>query len=711
MKVQKRTGKIVSYDESKIINAVKKAFEQSGVNTVNESQLHEMVGYIHKTLKSDILKVEDIQDIIIEWLHYKGFHKTGTYFTRYRERRAIARGSVVDSISLVSEYLGKLDDMAIHENSSTMYSLQGLNNHVFSSVSEKYWLSLYSDEIKTAFNSGRLHIHDLQVLGAYCCGWDLKQIIMEGFGGVPGKPSSAPAKHFSSILSQANNFIFTLQGESAGAQAFSNFNTLLAPFVANDNLTYNQVKQEIQQFIFNLNISTRVGFMAPFSNITLDLDATKTTFANSPAIIGGKMIDKNYGDFSKEATWINQAIVEVLGEGDRDGAMLSYPIVTFNVTKDFPWRNKLGKTILDTTAKYGSFYFANYINSDYTDSDITSMCCRLRIDRKEIEKHLGDYTGGLEEDDYNETHQKGGGFFGAAPNTGSIGVVTLGLPSIMYDVKNDNPDSDDDEIWELYLESIKNYMDMSIESLMKKRKVVEDYAEKGLYPYLSHYLKDVKNRTGHYFTQHFSTICTNGAHEALVVYGYKDGIMSESGVDKAENLLKFMNEYTVELQKKHHVLVNLEQSPAESAGVKLCLKSGVDPLNNGYYTNSTWQPADADMDIFEQINMQGRLNVYYTGGSSMHTYTQNDLVPIKNDLNKIINYAFTETKIPYMTISPVFSVCENCGRIPGKHVKCPKCGGDHLEIYERVVGYYRAHTNWNKGKLKESSNRKYLNIK
>jgi len=705
MQVQKRTGKIVDYDESRIINAVKKAFEQSSTVLADNHKYQDLLKHINVQLNRDAMKVEDIQDAIIGWLHTNGYNQTGTYFTRYRERRSIARGSTVDSLSLVDDYLSQLDDMAIHENSSTMYSLQGLNNHIFSSVSEKYWLSLYSDEIKNAFDNGRIHIHDLQVLGAYCCGWSLKDIIIEGFGGVSGKPSSAPPKHFSTALNQANNFLFTLQGESAGAQAFSNFNTLLAPFVRRDNLTFNEVKQEIQQFIFNLNISTRVGFQAPFSNLTLDLDATKTTFAEDPAIVGGQMINENYGGFSKEATWINQAIVEVLGEGDKDGAMLSYPIVTFNVTENFPWHNKLGRTILETTAKYGSFYFANYINSDYTDSDITSMCCRLRIDRKEIEKHLGDYTGGLQEDDYAETHQKGGGFFGAAPNTGSIGVVTLGMPSIMHDIITNEGG------WDDFLVSVKKYMDLAMETLMKKRKVVEDYAEKGLYPYLAHYLSDVKNRTGHYFTQHFSTICPNGVHEALIEYGLEEGILCDEGMHKAEELLKLMNEYTVILQKENHVLVNLEQSPAESASIKMCRKSGVDPLNNGYYTNSTWQPANADMDVFDQINMQGKLNEYYTGGSSMHTYTQNDLVPIKNDLNKLIVYAFTETKIPYMTISPVFSVCENCGRIAGKHNICPKCGTDHIETYERVVGYYRAHKNWNKGKLQESNNRSYLDIK
>jgi ribonucleoside-triphosphate reductase len=850
---------------------------------------------------------------------------------------------------------------------------------------------------------------------------------LEGFGGVAGKPSSKPPKHLSSALNQANNFIFTVQGEFAGAIAFSNFNTLLAPFVREDDLSYNQVKQEIQQFIYNLNISTRVGFQclsedteilsengwvgyndlkvgdkiitfnmethnleekvvinmfkerydgiminlknkitdqlitpnhriimksfkenkydfklaenileyksdiclpisskgttsnlsfdinrikflawfisegtvdfngrgnprisiyqsnkkylneiknlcdelelkydeyfstsgvgngcnrirfnsesftkiiswfgeeilykniprfifklsiecietfietyikadgsvgekynririytnnenirdalcemlvligksftikirksvpiqnyggikniyvinvlkrkhawitskdkinysgivwcpttengtviarrngkcfitgnSPFSNLTLDLDTTKVKFADEPAIVGGELKDYSYGDCNKEATWISQAVVEVLSEGDAEGAMLSYPIVTFNVTKEFPWQNKLGKTILDATSKYGCFYFSNYINSDYSESDITSMCCRLKIDRREIQKHLGEYTGGLSEAEYDKTHQKGHGFFGASPNTGSTGVTTLNIPAIMYDAKEKGGD------WDEFLTLVKYYMDLAIDVLMKKRKVVEEYMEKGLYPYARHYLREVKKRTGHYFTQHFSTICPNGVHEALYIYGFKDGIMCEDGLNKAIELLKFMNEYTVVLQKEHKVLVNLEQAPAESAGVKMCKKSGIDPFGNGYYTNSTWQPAEAKIDLVDLIEMQGKLNVYYSGGSSMHTYTDSDLVPVAQDLHKIIMFAFTETKIPYMTISPVFTVCPKCGRIAGKHDICPKCGSKKTEIYERIVGYYRPHTNWNKGRLKESEKRNYL---
>lgn len=704
MQVEKRNGIVVDFDESKIIKAVQKAFQAVKKDTEN-IDFKSLLKKIEKNIPQNPKKVEEIQDTIVIWLHENKIHDVGIAFTKYRERRALARENDFNSIHLVDEYLSQIDDMAVHENSSTMYSLQGLNNHIFSSVSEQYWLSFYSDEIKEAFNRGRIHIHDLQSISAYCCGWDLKALMLEGFGGVSGKPSSAPPRHLSTALSQANNFIFTLQGETSGANAFSNFNTLMAPFVRTDNLSYVQVKQEIQQFIYNLNISTRVGFQSPFSNLTLDLDTTKVKFADEPAIVGGELMDFTYADCNKEATWINQAIVEVLGEGDKDGAMLSYPIVTFNVTSDFPWHNKLGRTIQETTAKYGSFYFSNYINSEYSASDVTSMCCRLRINHKEIESHLGEYTGGLEEKDYAQTHQKGHGFFGASPNTGSVGVVTLGMPAIMQDIIEEGGS------WDDFLNKVKYYMDLAMESLLKKRKEVEFEANRGLYPYLAHYLRNVKKRTGHYFTQHFSTICPNGVHEALYLYGLEDGIMCEEGLEKTEELLKFMNDYTIQLQKENRVLVNLEQAPAESASIKMMKKSGVDPLNNGYWTNSTWQPADTNIDLVDLIKMQGRLNVYYSGGSSMHTYTQSDIVPIAQDLHKIIMYAFTETKIPYMTISPVFSVCEKCGRISGKHEVCPKCGSKNINIYERIVGYYRAHQNWNHGKLKESKKRHYLEIK
>jgi anaerobic ribonucleoside-triphosphate reductase len=849
--VTKRDGSTVTFNESKIIGAVSKAFDAKK-QILDDEVRYGLISHLkEKYALLDNVSIETIQDDVVRWLQEHRYFDVAIAFTTYRERRTIARGSNVDPISLVDDYLEVKDDMAVHENSSTMYSLQGLNNHLFSSISEKYWLSLYSDEIKNAYDSGRLHIHDLNNISSYCCGWDLKALLEEGFGGVPGKPYSSAPKHFSSALNQANNFIFTLQGEAAGAMAFSNFNTLLAPFVKYDNLSYKEVKQEIQEFVFNLNISTRVGFQclsedteiltksgwcrydevnegdiiatfniesknieykevinmfreqyigemvnfisenidqlvtpnhkvvvavndgfelvdaeeicgqmsknvdlpyykndlvnieltkiyninysgivwcpttvngtvvarrnekcfitgnSPFSNITLDTDVVETNLKDEYVCVGGEYTEDKYSDFQKEADWISLAFVEVMEAGDKLGAMLAYPIITFNVTKNFPWRNKLGQAILKMTASHGSAYFANYINTEYTSSDITSMCCRLRISHEEIDSHLS----GLDNSEYDKSHQKGHGFFGASPNTGSVGVVTLGLPSIMSDVRNKINSCDIPTIFDAFLTDVKYYMDLSLESLLKKRKVVEHYADKGLYPYIKHYLREVKKRTGQYFAQHFNTICINGFHEAAIIMGLENGIVHPEGVDYAEKLLKFMKDYSIELQKKHRALINIEQAPAESAGVKLCKKSGVDPLGNGYYTNSTWLPADSDIDMFEQIKIQARLNQYYTGGSSYHCYTDADLEPIANDLEKIIMWTFENTTMPYMTISPVFSVCEKCGRIAGKHYVCPKCNSKKIEVYERIVGYYRSHTNWNKGRKKESSKRKYLNFK
>jgi len=713
LSVRKRNGMIVEFKPSKIRDAIVKASEACGINIPVE-EIEQMINNIIREVsaKEKVVDVETIQDRVVEQLIFFHYTKIALAYTRYRERRAISRENKIDALELINDYLdpnSPKNDMAVHENASSGFSLQGMHQYIFESVVSKKWLSLLSDEIKTAHEKGFIHIHDLGYLGPYCCGWDLKQLLEEGFNGVPDKIYSNPPKHFSTALGQAFNFIYTLQGESAGAQAFSNFNTLLAPFVAADELTYKQIKQYIQDFIYNLNIPTRVGFQSPFSNITLDLDVTKTKIANDIVIIGGKLDEqgRTYGQFQKEAQWINQAIVEIMEEGDGKGAPFTYPIITFNVTKDFPWDSKFGEILLKATAKYGNFYWANFINSEFTSEDFTSMCCRLRIDRKKIRKHLTESTGGLETEEYEKTHQKGHGFFGAAPNTGSIGVVTLNLPAMMnvakQQIKSETPN---EQQWNEFKKIVKHYMDIAAEALHKKRKYIEYFCEQGLYPYIKHYLRHIKERTEHYFTQHFSTICTNGFHEAMLVFGYEQGMDDPNTWAYAEDLLKFMNEYTVELQKKYNVLFNLEQAPAESAGVKLCQKSGVDPAGNGYYTNSTWFPADSKTDMFKQIHVQSKLNEYYTGGSALHIYTDIDLLPVYKELRKLIVYTFEETKLPYLTISPVFSMCSEHGRFPGIVEKCPKCGKKTLS-YLRIVGYLRALQNFNKGRKKEALKRRY----
>ena len=709
MKVEKRNGTIVDFDRTKIYMAISKAVTSNKL-PIDDDEIVKMTSQVCDIIskrKEDKIKVEDIQEIVIDTILFNDQDDLAKEYIKYRERRKIARDSKIDALNLINDYIDENSpnhDMAVHENASTNFSVQGMHQYLFESVIKKKWLNLFGDEIKKAYESGLVHLHDLGYLGCYCGGWDLKQLITEGFGGVDEKLNSKPPKHFDTALMQALNFLFTLQGEFAGAQAFSNFNTLLAPFVALDGLTYKQVRNEIRKFVFNLNVSTRVGFQAPFTNLTLDMDVTKTKLADEPIIIGGEAdFEHTYGEYQKEAQWISLAFVEVFDEGDGRGNIFSYPITVVNVTPDFPWDSKFGDALLRVTAKYGNFYFANYINSEFAESDITSMCCRLRINNKKVQEFASQCAGGLDEEDYEKTHQKGHGFFGASPNTGSIGVVSLNLPALMnYTMMRFS-----DHIWQHFLDNVKHYMDLAAEALMIRRKTIENFCEMGLYPYTKHYHRFVKERTGHYFSQHFSTICTNGFHEAMIVYGKDNGMDNPTSWKLAEELLKFMNEYSIELQKKHHVLFNIEQAPAESAGVKMCKKSGVDPLGNSYYTNSTWFPADSDLDMFDIIKVQSKLNEYYTGGSVLHLYTTSDLVPAYKDLKKIITYTFEQTKLPYLTISPCFSICPKHGRIAGIRDKCPMCG-ETMTSYSRVVGFYRPIKSMNSGRRKETMKRHYF---
>ena len=1067
----KRNGSAVAYDSQKIKTALWKAIDAYNVSMHTQFTAEQTVRYqsivdnIENSVKRTIrlssnpaINIESIQDYVVDaLLAFKSkddmeaytVRKIALVYTRYRERRAMQRKTEeVNAIDLIDEYLNKAhpnNDMAVHENSSTSFSLQGLHNHIFGAISEKKWLSYYSDEIQDVYKRGRIHIHDLSFLSSYCSGWDLKQLLEEGFTGVPEKTSSGPAKHLSTALGQIANFIYTLQGEFAGAQAFSNFNTLLAPFVRIDELTSKQVKQSIQEFIYNMNIPTRVGFQAPFSNLTLDLDVTKTVFADEGVIIGGKMQTPTYKEYQKEATMIAQAVIDVLEEGDAKQAMFPYPIVTLNVTKDFPWDNKLGESILRVTAKQGSFYFANFINSDFTENQIRSMCltadtrlivqkkdsnrkeyatignmidnydkndwtiltplgmkpikryikikeedvikvtyssgkslsmsknhphlitvgkkikiclakdlkvgmktsvyvdpkisrgeaiskakikqfkehpekirrgiyssyfgkkhtiearnkisdalkghrvtdncknlsrdrwlglnnptckqkywdrknisdnnqqisshekcileflenketqfcfqkvfecqekskvyvadfyipeknliieveskcdnssyfnlytrfvdrekfdfyrslninvlvldpeknddwisyvnsteeiisienlkydgflydieilndsernttnkfyandilthncCRLRLNMKDIDEFTkgNDYSGGLDTEDYGKRINSGS-IFSKQSLTGSIGVVTLNMAALMFDAIQTKPENLTCDFMKL----VRKHMDLAIEALQKKRKIIESMANDGLYPYTAYYLRHVKARTGRYFSQHFSTICPNAVHEALFLYrqyiGEKEnpGIVDNVGRDMAKEIIEAMGSYCIELQKQHKVLVNLEQAPAESAGVKMCKKSGIDPRGTGYYTNSTWIPAEQEIDLFDLINHQATISTSYSGGSALHLYNDTDLVPVSKELKKIILYAFTNTKLPYMTISPIINICPEHGRKPGRIDKCPICG-KKTEIWVRCVGYYRPISGINTGRKKEHMRRKYTRI-
>ena len=721
----KRTGVVVSFDIEKIYRAIGKAFSACGIDHVPDpikKAIEEHAPDLGADNSKDPVHIEKIQDFVENALLDHAPREVGLAFIKYRLQHSIARQEF-DPINIIETYLRRGDDMLERENSSMAFSLQGLHNAIFSSGSEQYWKKIMPKEAIKAHDSGRIHLHDMAYIAPYCCGWDLKGLLEDGFqNGMKNKTDSAPASHFGAALGQMCNFIYTLQGESAGAQSFSNVNTLLAPFVKKDGLTYKQVKQRVQEHMHNLNTPTRVGYQCPFSNYTFDLDVTKTSIAADPVIIGGKYQDTTYSEYQTEARMIAEAFVEVMVEGDANKALFPYPIVTFNVSKDFPWTSKLGKLIAQATVKYGPFYFANFINSELAESDVKSMCCRLRLDMNSVAKHV---ESGLNNEDLDKTHQRGGGFFGADPLTGSIAVATMSMPAIAKDAL-DEIDKEYDltkasKLTEDYKTSlldemkysIKRYMDMCMQAINLRRKTIEQYMELGLYPYMRFYMRNIKARTGKYFSQHFNTIGHNGMHEALLVLGYKGGITSEEGFAIAKDLLKFMNEYTIELQKEYGVLVNLEQTPAESAGVKLCRKSGIDPEEKGYYTNSTWFPAEYKVDPIELIMKQADLNKYYTGGSALHIYTFENLSESEEMIGRFISKMFTATNLPYLSISPVFSICTNseCEEkySTGEHYTCPHCGSKAIP-YARIVGYYRPIENWNDGRKEEQKRRKGLEL-
>lgn len=565
------------------------------------------------------------------------------------------------------------------------YSLQGLHQYISENATKKYWLSnIYSQKVREAHVKGLIHIHDLGFLSTYCVGWDLYDLLLQGFCGVPGKVTSKPAKHFKSALGQVVNFMFSLQGEAAGAQAFSSWDTLLAPFIRYDALTYTEVKQAVQEWVFNMNVATRAGFQAPFTNITLDLQCPKP-YADTQVIIGGLPQKETYKEFQHEMDMLNRAFAEVMMEGDADGRIFSFPIPTYNITEDFNWENPNLAAVWEMTCKYGVPYFANFMNSDLDPDDVRSMCCRLRLDKSQL-KH------------------KGGGLFGANPLTGSVGVVTINLPRIAY------LSSSETEM----KSRIKEAMEIAKESLVVKRKTIEKYTENNLYPYTKHYLKAVKQRTGKYWSNHFSTIGVVGGHEACLNMGIKEGLACREGQALMDDILDFMLEVLNCFKKETGDNYNLEATPAESTAYRLALKDKKefpDIVASGkeevYYTNSTQLPVNATEDIFEALNLQDSLQSKYTGGTVFHTYLGeriHDHIILKNLIKKISK----NFSLPYFSISPVFSVCKNHGYIPGEEKTCPICERE-TEIFSRVVGFYRPTNQWNKGKQEE--HRQRINFK
>lgn len=693
-KILKRDGKIVEFNSEKITSAIQKAAETTNEFDIQTARkLTRQVLEITKKLveeKKDKLRipsVEEIQDIVETVLLSSEYKKTAKNYILYREQHSRLRDFIQNAnVDMVDDYLKKLD-WQVRENSNMTYSIQGLNNYLASNLSKSYWLNkIYSKKVKEAHINGDIHIHDLNIVAGYCVGWDLKDLLNGGFRGVEGKVQSKAPKHFRTALMQMANFLYTMQGEAAGAQAFSNFDTLLAPYIKYDGISYNEVKQAMQEFIFNLNVPTRVGFQTPFTNITMDL-TVPNYFKDEFVTIGGEIKEETYSNFQNEMNMINKAFFEIMMEGDATGQVFTFPIPTYNITKDFDFDNPELKGLWEMTAKYGVPYFSNFINSNMNPEDARSMCCRLRIDNRELE-------------------YRGGGLFGSNPLTGSIGVVTINLPKIGYLAKNEKE----------FFEMLKQKMDIAKESLEEKRKIIEHLTENGLYPYTKYYLRDIKKGFNKYWKNHFSTIGLIGANEAcLNLLGVN--IADKKGLEFANKIMDFMTDVIIDYKKETGNNYNLEASPAEGASYRLAkkdkenypdiivanekeYKKGAKP----FYTNSTQLPVNFTDDIFEALNLQDELQAKYTGGTVIHIFAGEriyDLDVMKNLVKKIC----TNYKLPYFTFTPTFSICKTHGYIAGEHFKCPKCN-EETEVFSRVVGYIRPIKQWNDGKMEEFKTRK-----
>jgi ribonucleoside-triphosphate reductase len=616
---------------------------------------------------------------------------TAKSYILYREQRRRIREAAVasdEAVERVDQYLERMD-WEVQENANMAFSLQGLNHYAVSYIVKKYWLNkIYPKEISEANESGDFHLHNLDTLAPYCSGWDLYDFLRRGFGGTPGKLESKPPKHFRTVLGQIVNFIYTLAGEVAGAVSFSNFDTLVAPFIYYDNLNYHQVKQAMQEFLFNMATPTRVGFQCPFSNVTLDLTPSPS-FAKQPVIIGGLPQDKTYGEFQEEMNMLNRAFYEVMLDGDKNQRVFTFPIPTVSITKNFDWDNPALEPMWEATAKYGVNYFTNYINSDMNPEDVRSMCCRLRLDLTEL-------------------HNRGGGLFGSGALTGSIGVVTINMPRIGYLSKTKKE----------FFERLGHLMDLAKESLELKRKVIEDYIEKGLYPYSRHYLSNTKKSRGQYYANHFSTIGLVGMNEMLINF-LGENIASKKGRMFAVEVMRFMRERMLDYQKETGNIYNLEATPAESTAYRLCLKDKAkypDIAASGtkkspYYTNSSQLPVNFTDDVFEALKLQDDIQCQYNGGTVQHLFLGERLSDTKS-VKALVRKVFEKFRLPYITITPTFSICPTHGYISGEHFKCPKCTIEQpCEVYTRVVGYLRPVAQFNTGKQQEYKDRKEYRVK
>ncbi len=693
-KIKKRDGTVVDFDQSKITKVIFKAITATGQGDgVRSKKLSEKVVQIldRRFKKEEIPDVEQIQDIVEETLVLENLVETAKAYILYREQRRRIREAVTiseEAVDRMDQYLGKLD-WEIQENANMAFSLQGLNHYGVSYIVKKYWLNkIYPKEIREANESGDLHLHNLDTLGPYCAGWDLYDLLLKGFRGVPGKVETKPAKHFRAILGQLVNFLYTLQGEVAGAVAVSNFDTLLAPFIRYDNLNYQQVKQAMQEFLFNMAVPTRVGFQCPFSNITLDLKPS-SVFAKQPIIIGGKPQKETYGEFEEEMKIFDKAFYEIMLEGDRLGRPFQFPIPTVNITKDFPWEEPAFDFLFEASAKYGINYFANYINSEMNPEDVRSMCCRLRLDL------TGLYNRG------------GGGLFGSGSKTGSIGVVTINLPRIGFLSKTKKD----------FLERLGKLMDLSKESLEIKRKTIENFVEKGLYPYSRFYLSDIKKARGGYYSNHFATIGLVGMNEAALNF-IGENVASKRGRSFTLEVLDFMRQKLVEYQKETGNIYNLEATPAESTAYRLALKDremypeiiAAGTKKEPYYTNSSQLPVNYTTDLFEALKLQDDIQCKYSGGTVLHFFLGEKIFDIQTVKN-LIKKVFSNFHLPYITLTPTFSICPTHGYIAGEHFTCPKCTIEQpCEVYSRIVGYLRPVIQWNEGKQSEFRQRKEFKL-
>jgi ribonucleoside-triphosphate reductase len=650
--IRKRDGRLVPFEEGKITEAIQKAVRAVGGTNMEKAagitrQVEGILGVIYKDGR--IPTVENVQDLVEKILIENGHAKTAKAYILYRQQHDSLRQTkqfMKESIEAIDSYLTQ-EDWRVNENANMGYSLQGLNNHIAANITSNYWLNkIYPAYIADAHREGDFHIHDLGMLSVYCCGWDLKDLLLKGFTGAYGKVQSGPPKHFRTALGQAVNFFYTLQGEAAGAQAFANFDTLLAPFIRYDKLSYQEVKQSLQEFIFNMNVPTRVGFQTPFTNITMDMTPPKNMSAEA-VVIGGELMEETYGDFQGEMDLFNRAFCEVMMEGDSSGRIFSFPIPTYNITVGFDWDSPRFQPIWEMTAKYGIPYFSNFINSDMDPEDARSMCCRLRLDNRELRR-------------------RGGGLFGSNPLTGSIGVVTLNLPRAAYQA-----DSVED-----FFSRISELMRLASESLEIKRKQLERFTDGGLYPYSRFYLSDIRERSGHFWDNHFSTIGLLGMNEAcLNLIG--NGIDTEEGKVLAVKTLRFMRSQLEVFQEETGHLFNLEATPAEGTSFRLAnrdrrkfpdiITAGAD---EPFYTNSTQLPVGSTDDIFQALTHQDALQTQYTGGTVFHGFLGERLEDWRS-ARLLVKRIAENFHLPYFTISPTFTICPVHGYISGEHFACP----------------------------------------